>query len=583
MDFENVGTSVAAPFLAPLSGIVVTFTGLSKEKRQELIGLLHEMGAQSMAAMNCKVTHLIAERCDPESEKYKEARRRKLPVLLPSWVFAANSMDRRLKDTLNVITSEKHLDTHKTPLFAGCEVTVSGFPGADRVDIGRLVELHGGVFTGQMSRSSCTHLIAATNSGEKFRKAREWGTVWVVTSRWLRKCIETGYRLSESRFAHSHDEDKQQRVSPTARERECTGGAEPDRGSAARDFIVLFSSLDLPLIESQKGIVWCFVLFRCLQFFAMDAGFYRGTSSEQDIRFTDKERKLLRQMKFENVLETKVDLAKINLDVIKPWITLKLNEILGMEDDVVVEYVFTQLEEKELNPKKMQINLTGFLNARRAREFMAEMWQMFVEAQDSPEGIPTSLVEKKVQELKASNSNKQPMQTYHKATEVDWNQRYQTLTGGRYGKMDPKAQVEEEDPQRRRRDPEDDRDERAERRMKYEEGRFKERKDLLREKQRHEEKRRERTSSPESPPSIRRFSESGKSGEEKKAAVGGGLTSKSQLKGRQNGDDEKEKRKKNKKEKSHKRHRSDSDSGDERGKKKKHKKEKKSKKHKERD
>jgi serine/arginine repetitive matrix protein 1 len=63
-------------------------------------------------------------------------------------------------------------------------------------------------------------------------------------------------------------------------------------------------------------------------------------------------------------------LQKISIDVLKPWITLKLNEILGMEDDVVVEYVFTQLEERELNPKKMQINLTGFLNARRAREFM---------------------------------------------------------------------------------------------------------------------------------------------------------------------------------------------------------------------
>lgn len=63
-------------------------------------------------------------------------------------------------------------------------------------------------------------------------------------------------------------------------------------------------------------------------------------------------------------------MQKISIDVLKPWITLKLNEILGMEDDVVVEYVFTQLEERELNPKKMQINLTGFLNARRAREFM---------------------------------------------------------------------------------------------------------------------------------------------------------------------------------------------------------------------
>lgn len=37
-----------------------------------------------------------------------------------------------------------------------------------------------------------------------------------------------------------------------------------------------------------------------------DAGFYRGTSSEQDSRFTDKERKLLKQMRFENALDEKV-------------------------------------------------------------------------------------------------------------------------------------------------------------------------------------------------------------------------------------------------------------------------------------
>lgn len=37
-----------------------------------------------------------------------------------------------------------------------------------------------------------------------------------------------------------------------------------------------------------------------------DAGFYRGTSSEQDSRFTDKERKLLKQMRFEGSLDQKV-------------------------------------------------------------------------------------------------------------------------------------------------------------------------------------------------------------------------------------------------------------------------------------
>lgn len=44
----------------------------------------------------------------------------------------------------------------------------------------------------------------------------------------------------------------------------------------------------------------------------------------------------------------------------------------------------------------MQINLTGFLNARRAREFMAELWQMLAESQASPDGIPSSLVERKI-------------------------------------------------------------------------------------------------------------------------------------------------------------------------------------------
>lgn len=36
---------------------------------------------------------------------------------------------------------------------------------------------------------------------------------------------------------------------------------------------------------------------------------------------------------------------KVKLDTIKPWITSKITELLGgMEDDVVVEYVFNQLE-----------------------------------------------------------------------------------------------------------------------------------------------------------------------------------------------------------------------------------------------
>lgn len=47
----------------------------------------------------------------------------------------------------------------------------------------------------------------------------------------------------------------------------------------------------------------------------MDAGFYRGTSTDQDIRFTDKERKLLKQMRFEQVLDMKLLPVSINGNV----------------------------------------------------------------------------------------------------------------------------------------------------------------------------------------------------------------------------------------------------------------------------
>uniref|UniRef100_A0A674HDQ6 PWI domain-containing protein n=1 Tax=Taeniopygia guttata TaxID=59729 RepID=A0A674HDQ6_TAEGU len=73
--------------------------------------------------------------------------------------------------------------------------------------------------------------------------------------------------------------------------------------------------------------------------------FYKG-SNKQDNRFSNKQKKLLKQLKFAECLEKKVDMSKVNLEVIKPWITKRVTEILGFEDDVVIEFIFNQLEVK---------------------------------------------------------------------------------------------------------------------------------------------------------------------------------------------------------------------------------------------
>ncbi|KAH7928611.1 PWI domain-containing protein [Leucogyrophana mollusca] len=133
-----------------------------------------------------------------------------------------------------------------------------------------------------------------------------------------------------------------------------------------------------------------------------DAGFFKGTSADQDRRFSDKELKLLKSMKFPSEFDKKVDMRKVNVQVIRPWIAKKVTDLVGFEDEVVVEYAMGLLEDPSQptpDPKKMQINLTGFLT-NSTPSFMSALWNLLLEAQDSPAGVPRTFVEEKKEEMR---------------------------------------------------------------------------------------------------------------------------------------------------------------------------------------
>eukprot|EP00123_Amoebidium_parasiticum_P016466 comp23439_c0_seq1/m.39081 comp23439_c0_seq1/g.39081 ORF comp23439_c0_seq1/g.39081 comp23439_c0_seq1/m.39081 type:complete len:366 (-) comp23439_c0_seq1:537-1634(-) len=152
-----------------------------------------------------------------------------------------------------------------------------------------------------------------------------------------------------------------------------------------------------------------------------DAGFFRGTSADQDVRFSNKEKKLLEQLKskFPPEFETAVDLNKVNLDVVKPWITDRVTELLGIEDEVVIDYIFNMLEkDKKPDPRLMQINLTGFLESK-TKVFMKELWCLFISAQKNPTGIPVEFLDRKKEELrKKKEEEKRISSGLSKKTEV---------------------------------------------------------------------------------------------------------------------------------------------------------------------
>ncbi|CAN0084717.1 unnamed protein product [Ectocarpus sp. 12 AP-2014] len=131
----------------------------------------------------------------------------------------------------------------------------------------------------------------------------------------------------------------------------------------------------------------------------MSSNFFRGTTAEQDSRWGDAEKKLLRRTKFSKVLEQKVNMKKVNMDVMQRWIAQRITSLLGFEDDIVVGTCINYLsEEGKLDPKKLQLQLTGFLE-KSTGMFMEELWGLLVDAQSSLGGIPSAFLQDKKQEL----------------------------------------------------------------------------------------------------------------------------------------------------------------------------------------
>jgi len=124
-------------------------------------------------------------------------------------------------------------------------------------------------------------------------------------------------------------------------------------------------------------------------------GLMRGASLDQDVRFSNKELKLINSLKFPPEYSVKVDMKKVQLDVLKPWISQQITKILGFEDEVLIAYVFGLLEEKQFpDPRHLQVNITGFLE-HDASDFCKELWKHLNSAQNSIAGIPPQFLAKK--------------------------------------------------------------------------------------------------------------------------------------------------------------------------------------------
>eukprot|EP00405_Crypthecodinium_cohnii_P005667 CAMPEP_0194765478 /NCGR_PEP_ID=MMETSP0323_2-20130528/26797_1 /TAXON_ID=2866 ORGANISM="Crypthecodinium cohnii, Strain Seligo" /NCGR_SAMPLE_ID=MMETSP0323_2 /ASSEMBLY_ACC=CAM_ASM_000346 /LENGTH=213 /DNA_ID=CAMNT_0039695111 /DNA_START=29 /DNA_END=671 /DNA_ORIENTATION=+ len=145
------------------------------------------------------------------------------------------------------------------------------------------------------------------------------------------------------------------------------------------------------------------------------SGFFRGTSTDQ-VKHVNAEQKLIKELqkkgKFPPHFAKKVDISKVSMEVLKPWIAKRITEMLGFEDEVVVDLCIAHLEEKSekgLDPKLLQVTMTGFM-AQKAAPFCSELWAHLLSAQESEVGVPQDFIEQKKEELRQKKEEAERMQ-----------------------------------------------------------------------------------------------------------------------------------------------------------------------------
>ncbi len=128
----------------------------------------------------------------------------------------------------------------------------------------------------------------------------------------------------------------------------------------------------------------------------MTTHFFKGSSVEQDGRRINADQALMLKMEknglFDPILKTKINLKRCNIPVISKWINTKLNDILGYDDDIVKNLIINLLELDDLDGKKLQYELTGFLE-KQTGSFCKELWDLLIDAQEQANGIPLILLD----------------------------------------------------------------------------------------------------------------------------------------------------------------------------------------------
>jgi len=189
-NIKSSSSSLTASTTSILLNCNICMTGLSTDELKKAINIINELGGKYCDNFSKSVSCLIVKKVG--SKKHEKARELGIPEIELDWLYDCKSQNLKLS-----------YNQYNHRAFLGCVISCTQLSPEERHRVKRIVEANGGLYSDHLKRDgpgAITHLVALYQDGEKYRYAKTWETIHIVTLAWIDDCSKESKWIPESKY-----------------------------------------------------------------------------------------------------------------------------------------------------------------------------------------------------------------------------------------------------------------------------------------------------------------------------------------------------------------------------------------------
>ncbi|XP_059630648.1 uncharacterized protein LOC132273665 isoform X2 [Cornus florida] len=170
-----------------MDGVKLLASGFEMDEKVEIGRLVTSMGGVLHSKASMDVSFVIVK--NVLAAKYKWASNiLKKPVVTINWLYQCWKEHRVVPQ-----------DLYRVLPFSGLTICVTRIPADERKEMEKIIIENGGKYSAELTKK-CSHLVCDAPEGDKYKVAKRWGHIHIVSRKWFDQSVARRACLNEESY-----------------------------------------------------------------------------------------------------------------------------------------------------------------------------------------------------------------------------------------------------------------------------------------------------------------------------------------------------------------------------------------------